>query len=1114
MDYKISVIIPVYNVENYLENTLGSIISQSIGFENLEIILIDDKSTDNSAKIIKNYMKKYDNIKGIFLEEGSGFPGKPRNIGLNYVTSDYVMFLDSDDYLEKNACEILYNVVQEENADIVSGSFTKKDEDGTEIFNYGGWVSTLTDPNEDYSIRLEKTKEMLDNSNFRFVVTNIKNNGHILGNSNVWAKIFRTNLIKDNNILFPEDIVAQDSVFLLESIFNANKIVFIKDVLVRYNNQRVDINDKSISHIKSNKNLFGRIKAYQLMYNLSIRFGYESLFYKYVLGHKLIYWFKSYLLESYISTFEIECIFKKYYELFNKCYIHNKKLPNSINNIFRDISNRNFHEAALEVSRLQTSSNITVLNDVMVSIIIPVYNNEKFLYKCLDSVINQSIENIEIICIDDGSTDDSFKILKEYESKDNRVKIISQLNSGAAIARNKGIELAKGQFILFLDSDDWLELNALEKLLNNAISNDSELVLFNAVEHKEGGTLKNRIYMEVNSSEDYNNFTFNYKFNKKFVMNGYLVIWSKFYKTSFLTENNLTFTNHPIFNDIQFHIKSMLLANKISYCPDILYNYLRINQPSLQNNIGLTKKSFIIIKIIDEIEDYLKKNNFYEDLELNFLRFKITELEVRLHKVANDYKNELFILIKNEFKSMDINTDKLQKLPFKNYKFYIDVLTYDSFFEYIYYQDVEFNNENNDFSNLLNNQNNLIVDLQNNLSSLKHENLLLNQFLMDILKDNFLIQAINKIYKLNLFDEEFYRNTYNYQDNLNPLIHYIYEGYKYGWNPCSKFNTSFYRLVNDNIRKTNMNPLIYFVMNGLDEGIIRINNKIHQHKCIDKKKLDNKINKFSEWGVKTVKRKQKVIISLTSFPDRIHDIHYCIYSLLNQKFYPDEVILWLAKDQFPNKYADLTKNLLKLLNNGLTIRWCDDIRSYKKLIPVLKENPNDIIITVDDDIYYPDFWLSVLMDNYYKNPNTIMCYRSRKISFDENNKINKYFNWKLSEKEQSPSYLNFFTGAGGVLYPPNSLNETVFDEELFTKLCPFADDVWFWGMAVLNHTKIKLVGGEMKDLIYINPSREIRLFDEKTLYAQNQKGKNDYQIQKLLKYFPNILKIIFNEEKL
>ena len=1113
MDYKISIIIPVHNVEDYLTYTLESVVSQSIGLENLEVILVDDKSTDNSVKIINRYVEKYDNFKGIFFEEGSGFPGKPRNVGLNYVTSDYVMFLDSDDYLEENACETLYRVIQEENADIVSGSFTKKDENGIDVFNYAGWVSTLTDPNEDYSIRFKKTKEILKYSNFRFVVTNIKDNGYILGNSNVWAKIFRTDLIKDKNILFPEDIVAQDSVFLLESFFNANKIVFIKDVLVRYNNQRSDVEDKSISHVKSNKNLLGRIKAYQLMYNLSIRFGYQSLFYKYVLGHKLVYWFKSHLLESYISTFEIECIFKEYYELFNQCYINNKKLPNSIHSIFKEISNKNFHKAALEVSKLQSSSN-NDKNDIAVSIIIPVYNNEKFLKKCLESVINQSIENIEIICIDDGSTDNSLKILKKYESQDKRIKIISQMNSGAAIARNKGIDLANGEYILFLDSDDWLELNALEKLLNNVISNDSDLVLFNAVEHKDDGVLKNRIYMDVNSSEDYNNFTFNYKFNKKFVMNGYLVIWSKFYKTSFLTENNLTFTNHPIFNDIQFHIKSMLLAKKISYCPDILYNYLRINQPSLQNRVGLTKKSFIILKIMDEIEDYLKENNFYEDLELNFLRFKITELEVRLHKISNDYKNELFFLIKNEFKSMDVSPIQLKKLPFKNYKFYMDVLGYDSFFEFIYYQDVEFNNENSDLLGLLDNQNNLIIDLKSDLTSLKQENLLLNQFIVDVLKDDFMINAINKIYKLNLFDEDFYRNNYNYQDKLNPLIHYIYEGYKYGWNPCRKFNSSFYKLVNDNVEKTNMNPLIYFVMYGLDEGLIRINDKIHQHKFINKKELDEKIKNFTQLGVRTVKRKQKVIISLTSFPDRIHDIHYCIYSLLSQKFYPDEVILWLAEDQFPDRYADLSEGLLKLLNNGLTIKWCDNIKSYKKLIPVLKENPNDIIITVDDDIYYPNFWLSVLMENYYKNPDTIMCYRSRKISFDENNKIMKYYNWKLSDKVQSPSYLNFFTGAGGVLYPPNSLNETVFDEDLFTKLCPHADDVWFWGMAVLNHTKIKLVGAEMKDLIYVSPSREIRLFDEKTLYAQNQKGKNDLQIKKMLEYFPNILKIIFDEEKL
>ena len=102
-----------------------------------------------------------------------------------------------------------------------------------------------------------------------------------------------------------------------------------------------------------------------------------------------------------------------------------------------------------------------------VSVIVPVYNVEKYLKQCLDSLINQTLEDIEIICVNDGSTDSSLNILEEYQNKDNRIKIISQENKGVSAARNLGLKNAKGEYLLFIYADDWVELNALEELFNN-----------------------------------------------------------------------------------------------------------------------------------------------------------------------------------------------------------------------------------------------------------------------------------------------------------------------------------------------------------------------------------------------------------------------------------------------------------------------------------------------------------------------------------------------------------------------------------------------------------------------------------------------------------------------
>lgn len=115
----ISIIIPVYNAENSIKRAFDSLLNQTIGFENLEVILIDDNSTDDSPNIIKDYSNKYGNVKTIFLDKNSGSGGKPRNIGLMYTTKDYVMFSGSDDEFFNDACEVLYGEITSEDIDIV-----------------------------------------------------------------------------------------------------------------------------------------------------------------------------------------------------------------------------------------------------------------------------------------------------------------------------------------------------------------------------------------------------------------------------------------------------------------------------------------------------------------------------------------------------------------------------------------------------------------------------------------------------------------------------------------------------------------------------------------------------------------------------------------------------------------------------------------------------------------------------------------------------------------------------------------------------------------------------------------------------------------------------------
>ena len=204
-------------------------------------------------------------------------------------------------------------------------------------------------------------------------------------------------------------------------------------------------------------------------------------------------------------------------------------------------------------------------------------------------------------------------------------------------------------------------------------------------------------------------------------------------------------------------------------------------------------------------------------------------------------------------------------------------------------------------------------------------------------------------------------------------------------------------------------------------------------------------------GLNTERRNCNIVVSLTSFPGRIHIVHKTIRTLLMQKTKPDKIELWLAVEQFPQKV--IPEKLKKLDKFGLTICWTTDSRSYKKLIPTLTNNQNSIIITCDDDVYYKRTWLQRLYASYLKYPTDIHCHRATQM-------IHSNEGWSAIGGGQSyyheASFLNKLVGIGGVLYPPKSLHEDVSKKELFMKLAPTNDDIWFWLMAVLNNCKVRV----------------------------------------------------------
>ena len=217
-----------------------------------------------------------------------------------------------------------------------------------------------------------------------------------------------------------------------------------------------------------------------------------------------------------------------------------------------------------------------------ISVIIPVYNVEKYLEKCLESIVNQTLHDIEIICINDGSKDNSGAILCKFASKDRRIKIVDRENGGLACARNTGLALARGEFIGFVDSDDWIDLDFYEKLYNAAAQNTAEIAAAGII-RKNDKTHKIRLKFEkqgvLTAFED--------KINCIDAINSPSV-WNKIYKRAFLDKIGLKFQNVKHYEDGHFTINALYYSDKFVTVPDANYYYF-INPSSIVKS-GKTKE--------------------------------------------------------------------------------------------------------------------------------------------------------------------------------------------------------------------------------------------------------------------------------------------------------------------------------------------------------------------------------------------------------------------------------------------------------------------------------------------------------------------------------------------
>ncbi len=276
-----------------------------------------------------------------------------------------------------------------------------------------------------------------------------------------------------------------------------------------------------------------------------------------------------------------------------------------------------------------------------ISIIVPVYNVEKFLPRCLDSLINQTLKDIEIICINDGSTDSSLDILKKYAQKDNRIFILEQENLGMSIARNNGMKIAQGEYIGFTDSDDWVDLDFYEKLYNAAKKSDADIAageIFTI--HK----IKKEYYLKFKKEELITDIS------QKFLVCNvpkYCYVWNKIYKTDKLKELNLEFEPNVYYEDRMFTVQALNLTNSLITVPNTGYNYFRPNPNSIIKTKS-EKKNQDNKYTNEKMINYIKSNNinidhFHTKIK-KFRLFGLTIAKIKYFKDKKEYK--IFNLIK------------------------------------------------------------------------------------------------------------------------------------------------------------------------------------------------------------------------------------------------------------------------------------------------------------------------------------------------------------------------------------------------------------------------------------------------------------------------------------
>ena len=613
---KVSIVLPIYNAEPYLRECLDSCIHQTL--EDIEIICVNDGSTDNSLKIIKEYADK--DIRIRYIDKPNAGYGQTMNCGMALASGEYIGIVEPDDFIKLDMYETLYKKAKELDLDIIKSDYYQFEEKNGKyeykqmpVFGDKTYYDRLLSP--------EKDIKML----YAFSINP--------------AGIFRTSFLNKYDIKHNETPGAayQDNGFWAQTMYLAKRIWFMNEPFYCYRQ------DNPNQSIKKKNNVWAIPVEYEFIDKVFDKHSELGVL-------KPIYVYRKYLayLFHMLQRLDVE-YWSEYLDRMSKEFKQHFEKKEVVEKYY---SQKQFEDLKLIVKdyKKYIEQNIPP----KISIIVPVYNAEKYLSQCLDSCINQTLKDIEIICIDDGSTDNSLQLLKDYAKKDKRIVVLTQSNQKQGAARNKALKQAKGDFVLFVDSDDYIREDTCEKLYTHILSNQLDMLMFSGwnVDEKQKELKQNNYWQYSYCPKNFSTTKFSFEDCKSFVHKLPVSACLCMYNRLFLVSNEIDFPEKVYFEDNVFFVKAITKMRQAGINADKFY-FRTVRQESTTQNWMKHFQDYLIV--VNEVLEYLKKIPISKQIFDNYK-------EMYLSNVQNIFSG----FSQNDKKRLSNNLDKL----YKKYKYY------------------------------------------------------------------------------------------------------------------------------------------------------------------------------------------------------------------------------------------------------------------------------------------------------------------------------------------------------------------------------------------------------------------------------------------------------------